>query len=717
MATFCHLLLASTFLSFLFIKYKSNYNKGGPEPPGFNDSLIPRPPEVCRTRDCVTAAALYHTYINRKVDPCRNFYEFTCGNFHLYHNIPPGQSTVDALSVMEERVHKQLHKSLLATSTKPEEPYEILTKSFFRKCMDAAKVDATGIASLLEYLKKFDGGVPFLGGAGFTTSWEAFLASVLKFTDMRLPISVSSYPDPADSTKILPQFGQGGSFILKDHKNYAKGMQNEIVQFARNMLIKVAVKLGASQTTAEQDVKDVLELATKLAAAIVPSEEARRSDSRSVVKFGELKAKYPEIAFQDIVDTFYSTYLTFNDDTRVVLAQPTYFDKLTGIMKATPKKVIANMMIMQFIAGASKFLSKDILELFHDFEMFQKGFKSKIPFNRLDLCVSSTNSLFPLPTSRLYVKDHFDLKKVQPKLEEITSYIKKAFIKELKESKWLDDSTRNRAIKKVNAMTQIIGYPKIIFDDNYMRKKYENYESSPETESLLELVSRLNNIGNDARYKEIRNPVTDDEIFTQSIVELNAGYMSTRNVMIYFAAILQYSVFMTEVPSYIQFGSIGMIIGHELQHGYDEQGRRYDENGNLNNWWQSDALKTFSEKKDCFIKQYDDEGVNGRNSVTENMADNAGLKTAFDAYKLWLEEHPDEVEMKMPGFGEYTNEQMFYISWANNWCGLVDEETAKLVHDPHLPSNIRSKVAVRNSAELNSAFNCPKNTAKTCRLW
>uniref|UniRef100_A0A7E4VFT7 Peptidase_M13_N domain-containing protein n=1 Tax=Panagrellus redivivus TaxID=6233 RepID=A0A7E4VFT7_PANRE len=732
----CKVLLASTFLGILFVEYKSKFYKGGSEPPGFNDSLVlpskppsppkpkhfdetvvPRAPEVCRKRDCVIEAAFFHANKNNEVNPCTNFYEFTCGKFRLYHNIPLGKPMFDVAGLTHERVQKQIHKSLLATSTTPEEPYEKLVKAFFQKCMDVTKIDATGKTALNEFFNKFDGGVPFLGGAGFQTSWETFFAKALKFVYVDMPIYVSLGPDPEDSTKKVPTFGQAPEFLVADPNNYAEGMQNEIVKAAKEMLVKVAVKLGATQTSAEKDVKDVLEFAMKLNAAAVPPLTAENSDSSVMLTFKELKSKYPGIAFQDIVDNYFGNYLTFTDDTRINLEQFAYFDKLTAIMAATPKKVIANIFTLKFIAQSVEFLQSDIIELFNDFANLQKGFKTKIPFNKLESCFEHTNDLLGLPMSRLYVKDHFDLDKVAPRLEEMTAYIKKYFIKELEESKWLDDSTRQNAIKKANKLRYLIGYPKIIFDDTYMRKKYEKHDPSPDNESLLALCYRLLNYRRFDAMKQINTPPPADEIFSDSVAVVNAFNIPYKNAIVYLAAILQYPYFMPDVPRYVQYGTFGSVIGHELQHGYDKRGYAFDENGNMKNWWQPDTLDKFILKKACFINQYNAEGIDGDNSAGENMADNAGLKTAFGAYKLWLEEHPDEVEMKLPGFSEYTNEQMFFISWGNIWCGLIDEETARLVRDPHPPSNIRSKVAVRNSVEFNNVFNCPKPTAQTCHQW
>uniref|UniRef100_A0A7E4VUR3 Peptidase_M13_N domain-containing protein n=1 Tax=Panagrellus redivivus TaxID=6233 RepID=A0A7E4VUR3_PANRE len=687
-----------------------------PEPTGFTHSIIPSQPEVCSTQDCVIGAAFYHTNINDKVNPCSNFYDFTCGNFDLSYDIPPGKAMFDVGDVHAKRVQKQLYQSLMANSTKSEEPYETLAKSLFQKCMDENKIDATGIASLLEFLNKFDGGVPFLGGEGFTTSWETFFAKALRFTNVYTPVLVTLAPDPADSTKYIPKFGQAKAFMLDDPSNYAHGTENALVKGARNVLIKVAEMLGASQRSAEKDMTDVLELEMKLAAALLPPALAQRSENtENVVKFGDIKAKYPGIAFQDFVE-FFSGYFTFNDNTRVILSEPTYFKQLTAIMTRTPKKVVANMIIMQFIRQSAHSLPKDIFELFYDFGMVQKGFKTKIPYDRLESCIKLNNDLLDLPTSRLYINDHFN-HDIVPKLEEMMSYVKKYFIKELKESMWLEDSTRNRAIKKVNAMKHIIGYPKMIFDDNYMRKIHQEYENSRDTESLLSLVQRLIKYKWNTVLRHNGNPTFNYELYLGTVAKQDAYNVLAENTVVYFAGMLQYSYFMADVPKYIQYGIFGSIIGHELQHGFDAIGRYVDENGNIIDWWPKDVVKTFNEKENCYIEQYNAEGVNGKSTVRENMADNVGIKTAFGAYKLWLEEHPDEVEMKMPGFGEYTNEQMFYISWANNWCGLVDEAMDKLVESKHPPGNIRNKVVVRNSAEFDSAFNCPKTTAKTCQLW
>ncbi|VDM99852.1 unnamed protein product [Thelazia callipaeda] len=192
---------------------------------------------------------------------------------------------------------------------------------------------------------------------------------------------------------------------------------------------------------------------------------------------------------------------------------------------------------------------------------------------------------------------------------------------------------------------------------------------------------------------------------------------------------MQFPFMSPGVPSYITYAMVGAVIGHEVSHAFDDQGSLYDEYGNLHNWWDAKTAHKFYEKTQCFIKQYSavkvkEAGVhlNGRLSVGENIADNAGVKTALIAYKSWLEKNYYR-EVALPGFQNMTSIQMFFLAYANNWCSLIRPKyyLQIIMADVHAPSKYRAIIPLQNRPEFAEAFHCPSgspmNPTKKCSIW
>ena len=192
---------------------------------------------------------------------------------------------------------------------------------------------------------------------------------------------------------------------------------------------------------------------------------------------------------------------------------------------------------------------------------------------------------------------------------------------------------------------------------------------------------------------------------------------------------MQFPFLSPDVPNYVTYAMAGAIIGHEISHGFDDQGAQYDKNGQLRNWWDRETKDNFKARTICIERQYSaihvrEAGMNvdGKMSLGENIADNAGIKTAFNAYKLW-EAKQYYSEPSIPGFQNFTNEQMFFIAYANNWCNVMRPESARslLLGDPHAPSKYRALIPLRNFPSFAEAFSCPKGSPmhpmKKCKVW
>jgi predicted metalloendopeptidase len=205
---------------------------------------------------------------------------------------------------------------------------------------------------------------------------------------------------------------------------------------------------------------------------------------------------------------------------------------------------------------------------------------------------------------------------------------------------------------------------------------------------------------------------------------VNAAYEPSQNSITIPAAILQGVFFNASRPKYLNYGAIGHVIGHEISHGFDDQGAQYDSEGNLHNWWGEEAKKTFEEKAECFVNQYGsikvpevDMNLNGKNTLGENIADNGGLHQSLSAYRSLV-----DLEGKLPDL-DYTTDQLYFVSNANLWCGLIRNEELRnrILTDPHSPAKYRVNVPISNNERFAEVFQCEKGTPMSpenrCELW
>ncbi|MFH4979232.1 hypothetical protein AB6A40_005941 [Gnathostoma spinigerum] len=332
-----------------------------------------------------------------------------------------------------------------------------------------------------------------------------------------------------------------------------------------------------------------------------------------------------------------------------------------------------------------------------------------------------------MPVGKLYVERFFDRERAMEKMTELTTFFKEELINQLKKVDWMDNGTRRRAIEKAKFIEYKSGYPKYLFNDSWMAENW-GYEPTNDSESILAFTIRIKTARVRDELKRLKKPI-DRSIWFQNPAQVDAYYAPNLNEMIFPAGIMQFPFMTLGVPNYVTYSMVGAVVGHEVSHAFDDQGGRYDEHGNLKDWWDVETARKFYKKTECFIKQYesvkvDEAGMNlnGRLSVGENIADNGGIKTALMAYKSWLG-NSSVPEPALPGFQNYTSEQMFFLAYANNWCSLVrpNHYMQLIMTDVHAPSKYRAIVPLQNRPEFSEAYRClpgsPMNPLKKCAVW
>lgn len=334
-------------------------------------------------------------------------------------------------------------------------------------------------------------------------------------------------------------------------------------------------------------------------------------------------------------------------------------------------------------------------------------------------CYEYIDNIMPMAIAKYYIKKNFN-DNVKSEVQQMVKNIKEAMINRISKMEWLDEETRDYAKIKVEKMKEKIGYPEDIMIPKKLYQRYENIEIN----DLFDLTI-LNNIFSYG--KELK--ILDPNEWISTPYEVNAYYDPISNSILFPAAYLQSPIYSSNEQDYINYGAIGSTIGHELTHAFDNSGRLFDVDGNMRNWWTDNDNEEFLEYSQCFIDEYDSITyplggetlkVNGKKTLGENLADNGGLARAYDAWQLSIQKNPEkavERNMKLPGFENYTTDQLFYIVYGQKRCSNDYSPES----DNHSPGIARVNGVVANSEHFAKTFNCPEkspmNPDNKCVLW
>ncbi|ORX65984.1 zincin [Anaeromyces robustus] len=345
-------------------------------------------------------------------------------------------------------------------------------------------------------------------------------------------------------------------------------------------------------------------------------------------------------------------------------------------------------------------------------------------------CYDLMNNHMSLALSKYYAEKIFTENDKSESMNMMEN-IRNAMIYRIKELEWLDESTREYAIKKILNIKYILGYTDNILNTENLYNKYKFFEPIENDDPMFLMLSQ-ENVNN---YKIFQNIYNENykEIEEQNyeITDINAYYSPNENLMIFPAAILQSPNFDINQPDYISYGNIGSTMGHELTHAFDDSGKNFDAEGKEFNWWTDNDSEEFEEFSQCFIDQYNSYSfelkgekynVNGKRTLGENLADNGGLDRAYEAWKLSIENNPEKAKERnklLPGLSNYTMDQLFYIYFAHYYCNVGVTESA--IRDVHSPGKFRVNGSVSNSERFAKIFKCPKKSPMNpdikCVLW
>ncbi|XP_070546680.1 endothelin-converting enzyme 1-like isoform X2 [Ptychodera flava] len=681
--------------------------------------------QVCLEPKCVEVSAMVLTDMNQSVDPCQDFYQYSCGGF-LRDVVPPaGRSKWSSFSIVYEKNQAILKKLLEQVGYSYKGKYNTAiakAKQYYNSCMNMTAINSLGATPMLELIGNL--GSWTLTNDSLSGHWhkdkfslEDRLVKAHKLGSAAL-FSVGVGADEKNSDRNVLEISQSG-LGLASQKYYFKNDTATQREAYKVFLANLAVLLGADSATIKDKVEGIFNFETQLATIYTPSEELQEPEKTyHKMTVQEFSQSIPSIDFTLYLEKLFGKGKVKSHDD-IIVYTPKYLTNMSQLIANTNKSILADYIMYQSISGFAGLLSDPFIDIVMQYVAATQGITDVPP--RWKTCVSGTDSTLGFATGALFVQEEFTAES-KTAVESMVTALKASFRKNLPTVQWMDEITRQKALVKLNAITDKIGYPKWLEQPEKLEEHYEKLEMS----STLLFKNAL-----DASYfysqknlDKLGKPVDRSE-WEMTPAQVNAYYSASVNVIAFPAGILQNPFYDPSFPMSINFGRVGMIIGHELTHGFDSNGRHYDEHGNMVNWWQPLSEVQFEEHAKCMVDQYNHYPVgsihlDGQATINENIADNGGMKIAHIAYRDWVKSNSEE--KSLPGL-DMTQEQLFFLGHAQIWCTYYTDEAAvqAVYTDEHSIAKYRVIGVDSNFPAFSAAYKCPSgspmNPQKKCTVW
>nr|XP_034349315.1 membrane metallo-endopeptidase-like 1 isoform X3 [Arvicanthis niloticus] len=692
--------------------------------------------DICTTPGCVIAAARILQNMDQSRNPCENFYQYACGGWLRHHVIPETNSRYSVFDILRDELEVIL-KGVLEDSSVQHRPAVEKAKTLYRSCMNQSVIEKRDSEPLLNVLN-IVGGWPVAMDKWNETvgpKWELErqLAVLNSQFNKRVLIDLFIWNDDQNSSQHViyidqPTLGMPSrEYYFKEDSHKVREAYLQFMTSVATMLRK-DLNLPKENAMVREEMAQVLNLETHLANATVPQE--KRHDVTALyhrMDLMELQDRFGLKGFNwtlFIQNVLSSVQVELLPDEEVVVYGIPYLENLEEIIDIYSAQTMQNYLVWRLILDRIGSLSQRFKEARVDYRKALYG--TTVEEVRWRECVSYVNSNMESAVGSLYIKRAFS-KDSKSTVRELIEKVRSVFVDNLDELNWMDEESKKKAQEKAMNIREQIGYPDYILEDNN-RHLDEEYSSLTFSEDLY-FENGLQNLKNNAQrsLKKLREKV-DQNLWIIGAAVVNAFYSPNRNQIVFPAGILQPPFFSKDQPQSLNFGGIGMVIGHEITHGFDDNGRNFDKNGNMLDWWSNFSARHFQQQSQCMIYQYgnfswdlaNNQNVNGFSTLGENIADNGGVRQAYKAYLQWLAEGGKD--QRLPGLN-LTYAQLFFINYAQVWCGSYRPEFAiqSIKTDVHSPLKYRVLGSLQNLPGFSEAYHCPRGSPmhpmKRCRIW
>ncbi|MFT7520865.1 MAG: putative endopeptidase, partial [Kiritimatiellia bacterium] len=654
---------------------------------GPNQTEGPKPGadvDVDKAPDYLELEASVKATMNTEADPCVDFYEYSCGGWLEATELPSDKTSYTRGFSLIYDANQAMLKDVLDNVAPDATGSKAKVGDFYQACMDEEAIEAQGLAPIKPYLDAVD--------QAETAQALFVLGGRMQLTGGDPLLSLGVEPDYKNPDLNVLQLGQGG-ITLPDRSFYLNEDSAEIKVAYQAHVAKMFQIAGDSEEVAKARAQHVVDIETKLAEASVPKRELR--DATKTYHPMDRKA-LAELAPGLNWDGYFEQ-MTYPGVRQLNVTTPEFFPKIEQLLAETDVGAMRSYFRFRVLSVNAPYLNKAMDEQNFAF-MGTELNGQKQQRARWKRCVARTEAVLGEELGQVYVQTAFPGESKTIALDMIKN-IEASFEANLPQLEWMDDATRLAAVGKVKAITNKIGYP----------DKWRDY-SKLNVEAGRHFGNVINGREHEARYYlNMMDKPVDKSLWYMSPQTVNAYYNPLANEIVFPAGILQPPFFKHDYPAGMNYGAMGMIMGHEVSHGFDDSGRMFNAKGEMAEWWAPEVAERFDERTQCLNEQYAAYEVqpglhmDGKLTLGENIADLAGMKQSYGAYMEWRKVNGEE-----PKIAGLTNEQLYFVAAAQGWCTLATPEAEKVRvrSDPHAIARYRVNGPVRNLPEFGKAFAC-----------
>ncbi|MBI2682334.1 MAG: M13 family metallopeptidase [Acidobacteriales bacterium] len=648
--------------------------------------------------------------LDTKADPCADFYQYACGGWRAANPIPADQSRWGRYNEMAELNRTRL-RTILEELSDPKNRHNAVEKQvgdYYAACMDEKGVEAKGASVIQPYLKRI----------AAVSGRKALLAVVadLHADGIGALFNFGAAPDLKNASQVIAEIDQSG-ISLPDRDYYLKSDPKSVERREKYLehMNKMFTLLGETPEAAAADAKSVMEVETALAQAYM--DRTLRRDPKNLdhkMARADVIKLAPNFELARYFDAIASPAFT-----EMNVVNPEFFKNINTALESLPLDQWKAYLRWRVLRSSANRMSSAFVEENYRFNNeYLRGTRAMEP--RWKRCVASADAQIGEASGKLFVERYFG-SEGKAKIRELVNNVMAALEESIRTVDWMGDATRKKAIEKLHAIsTRKLGFPETYRDYSAVKVARDDYFGNSIRANRFEQKRDLAKIG---------KPVDKSE-WGMTPPTVNAYYDPQFAEIVFPAGILQPPMFGLAFDDGYSYGAIGRVVGHELTHGFDDEGRKFDAQGNLTDWWTEADAQAFEERASCIEKQYaeyspvnDDKTgqpmyLNGKLTLGENTADNGGVRMAYLAYMKSLEGKERKI---VDGF---TPEQRFFLGYAVSRCENVTDQTSRLlvVTDPHSPGKFRLIGAVTNMPEFWKAFSCKPDQPmvrgdKSCKVW
>jgi putative endopeptidase len=654
-------------------------------------------------QDSKTASESVVSALDKTADPCVDFYQFACGGWLKSNPIPADQSIWSRFGELAERNRQEL-RGILESAAKAQNRDENEQKigDYYSSCMDEAAIEKKGVAVLKPAFDRIN--------ALRDKSTLPDLLAYLHGQGINALFGFGSGADFKNAKQVIGQADQGG-LSLPDRDYYVKDdpksveLRKQYVEHVANMF----KLLGDAPEKAAAEANAVMNVETALAKGSGDRVERREPE--------RIYHKMPVTEWQSLTPSFsFTKYLTgvgapALDSLNVV--EPNFFKALDAELKSVSVDDLKTYLRWHLMRSQTNSLPKAFQD--ENFNFYGKTLRgAKEMQARWKRCVAAADNDLGEALGRVFVEKYYP-PEAKARTLKMVNELEAALHQDITELPWMSEVTKKQALVKLAAIQNKIGYPAKWRDYTALRIERGDALGNSLRANAFEVHRQLAKIG---------KPL-DKQEWQMTPPTVNAYYDPTENDINFPAGILQPPFYYFKADDALNFGGMGAVIGHELTHGFDDQGALFDPEGNLKNWWTPEDEKAFKERTQCIVDEYDqfvavdDVHVRGKLTLGENTADNGGLRIAYMALMKSLADSGKPQE-KIDGF---TPEQRLFIGWGQIWCQNQTDQTARLLalNNEHSPGKYRANGVVQNMPEFQKAWGCktgqPMVRANACHVW